>query len=403
MLLTGPADGAPSAAPAGLAATADAAAAGLAMQTARWGRSVEVDGAALMGERAAITGMGRNGSVSVGGSARFVAAADGWFALNLPRPEDVAALPALVSRDLAPDDWPTVEAALGEMTTVAVIEQATLLGLAVGAPTAEPPPAGPARELARGAPRRPTSAPLVIDLGSLWAGPLAANLLGLAGARVIKVEGRTRPDGARAGATAFYDLLNHRKECLAVDLRDRADVALLRRLIAAADLVIEGSRPRVMDQLGVVPEEVAAAGTNWLSITAHGRIGPEGQRVGFGDDAAVSGGLLIEGTPPMFVADAVADPLSGLTAAVHGAELLSAERAAVVEVPLSRVAAWAARSGTAATARREGDRWLVGVDGDMVEVMPPRHRPIPPSAPPIDAHGEEIRAEFAPDPGSGPG
>jgi hypothetical protein len=44
---------------------------------------------------------------------------------------------------------------------------------------------------------------------SLWAGPLCTNLLGLGGARVIKVESTTRPDGARSGPPAFFELLHH--------------------------------------------------------------------------------------------------------------------------------------------------------------------------------------------------
>ena len=403
MVLSGPADGPPSAAPAALAGAAAAAAADLAAQTARWGRRVDVDGPALLGERAAITGMSRNGSISVGGSARFVRAADGWFALNLPRPEDVAALPALVSRDVAADDWPEIEAALSAMTCDAVVEQASLLGMAVGVPTDEPSPAAPARELSRGGRRRPTATPLVVDLTSLWAGPLAASLLRQAGARVVKVESRTRPDGARRGARAFYDLMNEGKECLAVDLRDDADAGLLRRMIAAADLVIEGSRPRVMDELGLYPDRIARDGTSWLSITAHGRTGPEAQRIGFGDDAAVSGGLLLAGDPPMFVADAVADPLSGLVAGVYGADLLALDRAAVVEVPLARVSAWAARPSADVLARRSGDGWVVAVDGQPVSVAPPRHRAIPPAAYPVGAHSEELRAEFATSRGRSPG
>ena len=403
MALTGPADGAPVAAPAGLATTARAAAADLAVQTARWGRRVDVDGPALLAERAAITGMTRNGSVSVGGSARFVRAADGWIALNLPRPEDVAALPALISRSVAPDDWPAIEAGVRSRAVGALVEQATLLGLAVGVPTADPPPTAPGRELARGPVRRRAVTPLVVDLSSLWAGPLAASLLGLGGARVIKVEGRERPDGARRGATAFYDLLNSGKECLAVDFGNRADVDLLRRLIAAADLVIEASRPRVMDGLGIHLEEVVGGGTSWLSITAYGRTGPAADRIGFGDDAAVSGGLLVGGEPPMFVADAVADPLTGLVAAVHGADLLAGDRAAAVEVPLARVAAWAAGPPCRGAVTRVGDGWQVAVAGEQVDVAPPRHRPVPPAGSPPGAHDVVLRAEFGPRPGAVPG
>ncbi len=117
------------------------------------------------------------------------------------------------------------------------------------------------------------ASPLVVDLTALWAGPLLTSLLAAAGARVVKVEGRSRPDGARRGNAGFYDLLNHGKECVTVDFDDRADVSFLRTLLGSADLVVEASRPRVMDRLGIDPSALAAEGVSWVSITGHGRTG----------------------------------------------------------------------------------------------------------------------------------
>lgn len=399
MALTGPADGPPSPAPARLAPAMSAAAGDLAMQTARWGRSVVVDGPALLGERAAISGMTRNGDVSVGGAARFLEAADGWVALNLPRPEDVASLPALIGRAVAPDEWPTIAGALRRMERREIVERATWLGLAVGVPGEDPAPPAPGRELHRGGARTPSPHPLIVDLSSLWAGPLTTSLLAAAGARVIKIEGRTRPDGARRGATAFFDLLQHGKEMVTVDFQDRSERRFLHRLLRAADLVVEASRPRVMDGLGVAPDALADAGTSWLSLTAHGRNGPGAHRIGFGDDAAVSGGLLVPGDPPMFVADAVADPVTGLVAAALAAELIQSSRAAVVEVPLARAAAWAATGTLAAPVGRDGDEWFVEIDGERVPVRSPVHRPVPGVAASLGAHDARIREEFATLPG----
>jgi CoA-transferase family III len=402
MALTGPVDGPPSLAPASVAVSLIAAAEDLAAQTARWGQRVVVDGPALLGERAAITSMVRRGDVSVGGSARFVAAADGWVVVNLPRPEDVASLPALVGEVVPAHDWRRISSALGRMSVAAIVEQATLLGMAVAGLGDGPAPAFPARELFRGGARTPAAAPLVVDLSSLWAGPLAASLLGAAGARVVKVEGRGRPDGARRGSTAFFDLLNHGKECVQVDLADRDDRRFLHRLLRAADLVLEASRPRVMDAVGVSPEALAERGTSWLSITAHGRTGPAAHRIGFGDDAAVAGGLYLRddhGGSPMFVADAAADPIAGLAAAAVGAELLAGDRAALMEVPLSHAAAWAAStpvakvSATVATA--DGDGWEVLIEGERVPVAAPRHRRIPGSAFAVGSHDGRLRTEFA--------
>lgn len=394
MVLTGPADGAPLTAPAAVASIMEAAADDLARQTGRWGRPVTVDGPALLGERAAITGMTRAGSRSVGGSAEFVAVRDGWVALNLPRPEDVAALPALVGEDVRSDDWPAIRRALAALPAAAVVEQAAALGLAVGAPGPRPTPGAPVGELHRGGPRVVHDRPLVIDMGSLWAGPLAGQLLAEAGARVIKVEGRHRPDGGRRGAVPFFDLLNEPKECVAVDLADRDDRRFLRRLLAAADLVIEGSRPRVMEELGVDPAVLASAGTSWLSITGHGRTGPAAMRVGFGDDAAAEGGLVVAGDPPMFVADAVADPIAGLVGAAFAAEVLAGRRAAVIEAPLARVAAWAARTPDPREVVAVGDDWVVRLPDGDAPVAPPRHRPLRGAARPVGADDSRIRAEF---------
>src|SRR4029453_19173112 len=96
--------------------------------------------------------------------------------------------------------------------------------------------------------------PLVVDLSSLWAGPLCAHLLGLQGARVVKVESTGRPDGARRGPAAFFDLLHGGPRGVARDLRDPAGAACLRRLLAAADVVVEASRPRALRQLGIEAE-----------------------------------------------------------------------------------------------------------------------------------------------------
>jgi hypothetical protein len=98
----------------------------------------------------------------------------------------------------------------------------------------------------------------VLDLSSLWAGPLCAHLLGLAGARVVKLESASRPDGARAGSAAFFDLLNAGKASVALDLSSRAGRDSLRRLIASSDIVIESARPRALRQLGIEAEALVA-------------------------------------------------------------------------------------------------------------------------------------------------
>jgi crotonobetainyl-CoA:carnitine CoA-transferase CaiB-like acyl-CoA transferase len=82
--------------------------------------------------------------------------------------------------------------------------------------------------------------------------------------------------------------------------------------------VIEASRPRALAALGYSPEEFLRRrpGRTWVSITGYGRTGPRSNWVAFGDDAAVSGGLVAWcAAQPVFCADAIADPVSGVCAA----------------------------------------------------------------------------------------
>ncbi|MFA5886111.1 MAG: amidohydrolase family protein, partial [Acidimicrobiia bacterium] len=199
----------------------------------------------------------------------------------------------------------------------------------------------------------------VVDLSSLWAGPLCGALLAAAGADVVKVESTARPDGARSGNGPFFDLLNGAKRSLALDLATDEGRRVLAALVAGADVVIEGTRPRALRQLGVDAEAALASSgpAVWVSITGHGRDGETGLRVGFGDDAAAAGGLVAwDDAGPCFCADAVADPVTGMVAALgvldalapgagngavaRDAAVAAADRPAVLlDVALARVAA----------------------------------------------------------------
>ena len=402
MHLTGPASGPPCVSPAGIARPLIGLGDALTAATGRLGAEVRVDALRLSAHRAAFTGFGRNGAHSAGGFAHMVRASDGWLVLNLPRPSDAESLPALVGgAALAGDwgeiqlpcpsdteavlalvgtpvnagDWGEIQGRIAVMAAAEVVEQGSDLGLAVAAVGATGAPLQP-WSLRREGPAQPRSgrAPVVVDLSSLWAGPLAGGLLAEAGCRVVKVESRSRPDGARRGPAGFFELLNGRKERLSLNLPAPAAVEELRRLIAHSDLVLESSRPRVMQQWGICPDDAVAAGTAWVSITGHGRQGRNRNRIAFGDDAAVSGGLVVPGDPPMFVGDAIADPIAGLAAASIASHLLAEGRAALVDVSLAGASAWARAHAGAPIERpvvQNDGRWQVELADGPIRVRHP--------------------------------
>lgn len=291
---------------------------------------VDLPGLELLGERAAIAGLSRQGSTSCGGGTRLLPAKDGMVALTLSRPEDVELLPALLEAKVA-DPWTCVESWLLQTPAADARDRAVLLGLpcsVVGERIATEPwrtsheHAGP-----------PAERPLVINLASLWAGPLCASLLGMLGSRVVKVEDPRRPDGARRGPRAFFDLLNADACSVSLDLGGDE----FRTLLATADIVIEGSRPRALRHFGIDVESwVAEHDVTWVSITGHGR---DQDRVGFGDDAAAAGGLVSHGC---FLGDAVADPLTGAHAALAAWAGALGGGGRLIDISLAGVAACAA-------------------------------------------------------------
>ncbi len=307
-----------------------------------------VDPLALLGERAAIAGLRRRGAESCGGASRLLPCRDGWVAVSLARPDDVGLVPAWLELTAAPrDPWAAIADAVAERPGAAVLERARLLGLPVAwlpasAARGEQPSPVRDRVVAPGGPVRDIADVTVVELGALWAGPLCGSLLAACGASVAKVESTARPDGARGGPAAFFDLLNAGKRSVALDLTIGHDVALLRDLVLRADVVIEASRPRALEQLGIDARAVIASGgpRAWVSITGHGRTGAARDWVAFGDDAAVAGGLVAwDDDGPVFCADAIADPVTGVVAAVGALEALASGGHHLLDVPLAAVAA----------------------------------------------------------------
>jgi hypothetical protein len=350
MALTGRAGGPPVVAPAALAVAATRDAARFCTLAQRVGATIALDGPALLGERAALAGLTRNGRIAAGGGSRLLRSADGWVAVSLVRPDDFASIPAWleIATPESGTAWECVATGVRTSPTRTLVDRARLLGLAVADAAAPPRGARPScRILVRGdtTERRPGACAQVVDLSSLWAGPLCAQLLQRAGARVVKVESAARPDGARAGPAAFFDLLNAGKRSVALDFGAQAGRGALQRLLAWADIVIESARPRALRQLGIDAEALVAArpGLTWVSITGYGRGEPEAEWIAYGDDAAAAAGLAVVAgrgdDGPLFCADAIADPLAGLHAAVAALDAWLAGGGALLDVSLRDAAA----------------------------------------------------------------
>jgi hypothetical protein len=348
----------------------------------------QLDAPALLGERAALRGLSRQGTTSAGGGSRIVRCADGWLAVTLSRPDDLDLVPLwLGAQD---SGWEAVARTAAGRLGAELAATGQELGLAVA--VVPPPDASPdEQQVARGTdPWLITAAhgparrdPLkVLDLSALWAGPLCAHLLGCAGADVVTVDSVSRPDGARLGDPDLFALLHKRHAAESIDLRSHDDRSRLGELIGAADVVITSVRPRALDQLGLWPEDQVRRrpGLTWVAITAYGLSGPWCNRVGYGDDTAAAGGLVADANAdaeqPVFCADAAADPSTGLYAAIAAVTTAWAG-GGVVDVALREVAHHLSRPPhrtDPVPVRADPDGWQAMTRRGPVPVALPRAR-----------------------------
>ncbi|MBF7011562.1 CoA transferase [Novosphingobium sp. HR1a] len=308
-------------------------------------------GATLMGERAAGGGYMISGTTSAGlGGSRLMPTRDGnWFALTLIRDVDRELLPALFGDDtIDTRDWNAIAAAVLRHDVRDLVETGRTLGLPVA--RMDEIPAFPALEvMLRGENRKRAALhqALVVDLSAIWAGPLAGHLFWQAGMEVVKVESLTRPDLIRRDDPATFDRINQGKASILVDFADDAQKAALVALIRRADIVIESSRPRALRHLGIDAETLIrqTPGLVWLSITGHGASGEAADWVGIGNDCGVAGGLtraMAEaGGGIGYVADAVADPLTGIVAAREGLAAYESGVAQRIGLSMSAICAMA--------------------------------------------------------------
>ena len=167
----------------------------------------------------------------------------------------------------------------------------------------------------------------VIDLATLFAGPLAATMLGDFGAEVIKVEHPEKPDPSRGhgpakdGVGLWWKVLGRNKRAITLNLSRPGGRATLLRLAATADVIIENFRPGTLEKWDLGWPELSAANPRLVltRVTGFGQFGPSSHRPGFGTLAeAISGFAALTGepaAPPTLPPFGLADSIAGLATA----------------------------------------------------------------------------------------
>ncbi len=406
MELTGPADGAPRFAAGALASAACGAGMVLSALAPR-SALARLDAPALLAERAAIADLHRQGEVSAGGSARLFATRTDFVAVNLPRDEDWRLTPAWLeatnSSLSGTRDWKTLAQLIAVKDATTLVERGRLMGLAIAPARKTVPHDRPLFTLRHASEKSPSPTPRpirLLDLTSLWAGPLATSLLAMAGIEVLKIESPARPDGARRGPDAFFQLLNGNKRGCALDLHQSADRAVFERLLEGADIVVESARARALGQLGFDAASwvTGRRGRLWASITGYGR---SREWIAFGDDAAVAAGLAWPPEPgesrPFFCGDAIADPLAGLTLAALLLAHSQCGRGGLLDLSLTDCAAHAAslpHEGLELPLEPAPHGWCVVEAGQTSAIEKPRARISEGRAPPLAAPDETLLANW---------
>ncbi len=192
----------------------------------------------------------------------------------------------------------------------------------------------------------------VVDLSSLWAGPLCSHLLQRAGANVIKVDPECRPDGFRE-RPRLYHWLNEGKDIIDLDLRRDGDRSTFETLVGQADLLIHSFSRRVMPNLGYGHEQLRSLNPALatVAISAFPSGSPEQDWLAYGSGIhAVTGlGLTTGRAKPAAVA--YPDPLTGYAAAAAAIELLdTSDHREVALVTAGVAVAQAGATTTGATA-----------------------------------------------------
>jgi formyl-CoA transferase len=189
-------------------------------------------------------------------------------------------------------------------------------------------------------PHLPASAALarfrVIDMTQVRAGPTAARQLADWGADVIQVQmpEHMRGDDTLGGQEGSdYQYTHRNKRSITLNLKEPEGIAVLKKLAAGADVLLENFRPDVKHRLGIDYEALSAINPRlvYASISGFGQTGPYASRPGFDQVAQGMGGLMsVTGVPghgPLRVGIPIADLCAGIFAA-YGVTVALLEREA---------------------------------------------------------------------------
>lgn len=198
----------------------------------------------------------------------------------------------------------------------------------------------------------PLSGVRILDLTNVLAGPFCCYQLGLLGAEVVKVERPGTGDLARelgadpdrnaSGMGISFLAQNAGKRSVTLDLKSETGKALLKRLVATADVLVENFRPGVMDRLGLGYDTLKADNPAliYCAISGFGQSGPRKDDPAYDQIVqGVSGVMSITGTQdtaPNRVGYPLADTIGGLTAAFAvSAALNQNPRGAFLDIAMS--------------------------------------------------------------------
>ncbi|WP_448586736.1 CaiB/BaiF CoA transferase family protein [Thermaurantiacus sp.] len=136
----------------------------------------------------------------------------------------------------------------------------------------------------------------VVEMGQLIAGPFCGQLLGDMGADVIKIEppGKGDPmrDWGRGDYPLWWEVVSRNKKSVSLNLRVPQGQALARRLILAADILIENFRPGTLEGWNLAPADLLAEKPSLIvvRVSGYGQTGPYANRAGFGGIGEAMGG-----------------------------------------------------------------------------------------------------------------